>query len=284
MQTLHTISELRAFVRRHRMKGKTIGFVPTMGNLHEGHLSLIIEAKNRADIVICSIFVNPMQFGANEDLDSYPRTLDADSQALESKGCHLLFAPNANEVYPFGLGEQTRVDVPELGNYHCGASRPGHFVGVATVVAKLFNMVQADIAVFGEKDFQQLAIIRKMASDLCFPIEIIGIPTSREKSGLARSSRNGYLSTAEKTNAAILYQTLSTTREALKEGERDFDMLTKKAKALLEDSGFKPDYFNIANPETLAASQISDVNFVILVAAYLGKTRLIDNITLSIEN
>jgi pantoate--beta-alanine ligase len=284
MQTLHTISELRAFVRRHRMKGKTIGFVPTMGNLHEGHLSLITEAKNRADIVICSIFVNPMQFGANEDLDSYPRTLDADSQALESKGCHLLFAPNANEVYPFGLGEQTRVDVPELGNYHCGASRPGHFVGVATVVAKLFNMVQADIAVFGEKDFQQLAIIRKMASDLCFPIEIIGIPTSREKSGLARSSRNGYLSTAEKTNAAILYQTLLTTREALKEGERDFDMLTKKAKALLEDSGFKPDYFNIANPETLAASQISDVNFVILVAAYLGKTRLIDNITLSIEN
>jgi pantoate--beta-alanine ligase len=194
MQTVHTISALRAFVSTHRMKGKTIGFVPTMGNLHEGHLSLITEAKSRADIVICSIFVNPMQFGVNEDLDSYPRTLDADSQALESKGCNLLFAPNANEVYPNGLAEQTRVDVPKLGDYHCGTNRTGHFVGVATVVSKLFNMVQADIAVFGEKDFQQLAIIRKMASDLCFPIEIIGIPTSREESGLARSSRNGFCS------------------------------------------------------------------------------------------
>ena len=280
MQTIHTISELNAFVKSHRMKGRTIGFVPTMGNLHEGHLSLITETKVHADIIICSIFVNPMQFGANEDLDSYPRTLDADASALVSHGCNLLFAPNANEVYPNGLDGQTRVDVPKLGDYHCGASRPGHFVGVATVVAKLFNMVQADIAVFGEKDFQQLAIIRKMASDLCFPIEIIGIPTSREKSGLARSSRNGFLSSSEKNTAAIIYQTLLATRAALEAGERDFKLLTKKANEALEEAGFKPDYFNIANPKTLAPSDANDKSFVILVAAYLGNTRLIDNITL----
>ena len=280
MQTVHTISELNAFVKSHRMKGRTIGFVPTMGNLHEGHLSLITETKVHADIIICSIFINPMQFGANEDLDSYPRTLDADASALVSHGCNLLFAPNANEVYPNGLDGQTRVDVPKLGDYHCGASRPGHFVGVATVVAKLFNMVQADIAVFGEKDFQQLAIIRKMTRDLCFPIEIIGIPTSREKSGLARSSRNGFLSSSEKNTAAIIYQTLLATRAALEAGERDFKLLTKKANEALKEAGFKPDYFNIANPKTLAPSDANDKSFVILVAAYLGNTRLIDNITL----
>jgi pantoate--beta-alanine ligase len=282
MQTVHTISALRAFVSTHRMKGKTIGFVPTMGNLHEGHLSLITEAKSRADIVICSIFVNPMQFGVNEDLDSYPRTLDADSQALESKGCNLLFAPNANEVYPNGLAEQTRVDVPKLGDYHCGTNRTGHFVGVATVVSKLFNMVQADIAVFGEKDFQQLAIIRKMASDLCFPIEIIGIPTSREESGLARSSRNGFLSASEKSTAAILYKILLATREALQKGERDFSKLCDQANQQLKEAGFKPDYYNIAKPKTLAPSDNKDNSFVILVAAHIGNTRLIDNITLSL--
>ena len=282
MQSIHTISELRDFVKKHKMNGKTIGFVPTMGNLHEGHLSLITEAKSRADIVICSIFVNPMQFGANEDLDSYPRTLEADSQALKSKGCHLLFAPNANEVYPNGLDEQARVDVPKLGDYHCGASRPGHFVGVATVVSKLFNMVQADIAIFGEKDFQQLAIIRKMANDLCFPVEIIGIPTSREESGLALSSRNGFLSISEKSTAAILYKILLATREELQKGRRDFSKLSDQAKQQLKEAGFKPDYFNIANPKTLAPSDSKDNSFVILVAAHIGNTRLIDNITLSL--
>ena len=173
MQTVHSLSELRSFVHTQKMQSKKIAFVPTMGNLHEGHLSLVAEARKHADIVITSIFVNPMQFGENEDLDAYPRTLKEDTKALESEDCDLLFAPNAKEVYPNGLGEQTRIDVPNLGEYHCGASRPGHFIGVATVVAKLFNMVQADIAIFGEKDFQQLAIIRKMARDLCFPIEII---------------------------------------------------------------------------------------------------------------
>ena len=280
MQTVHTLSELRDFVHTEKMKGKKIAFVPTMGNLHEGHLSLIKEAKKRADIVICSIFVNPMQFGENEDLDAYPRTLKEDTKALEIERCDLLFAPNAKEVYPNGLSEQTRVDVPNLGEYHCGASRPGHFIGVATVVAKLFNMVQADIAVFGEKDFQQLAIIKKMASDLCFPIKIIGIPTSREDSGLARSSRNGYLSASEKQTAATLYQVLSSTREALKRGNRDYSALTKQAKDTLIEAGFRPDYYNIANPDTLAPSLDNDQHFVILAAAYLGNTRLIDNITL----
>lgn len=280
MQTVHTLSELRDFVHTEKMKGKKIAFVPTMGNLHEGHLSLVKEAKKCADIVICSIFVNPMQFGENEDLDAYPRTLKEDTEALEIERCDLLFAPNAKEVYPNGLGEQTRVDVPNLGEYHCGSSRPGHFIGVATVVAKLFNMVQADIAVFGEKDFQQLAIIKKMASDLCFPIKIIGIPTSREDSGLARSSRNGYLSASEKQTAATLYQVLSSTREALKRGNRDYSALTKQAKHTLIEAGFRPDYYNIANPDTLAPSLDNDQHFVILAAAYLGNTRLIDNITL----
>lgn len=283
MRIVHTLSELRHFVSTHKMQGHKIAFVPTMGNLHEGHLSLVMEARKSADIVICSIFVNPMQFGENEDLDAYPRTLEADTQALESKNCDLLFAPNAKEVYPNGLGEQTRVDVPDLGDYHCGASRPGHFIGVATVVAKLFNMVQADIAIFGEKDFQQLAIIRKMASELCFPIDIIGISTSREASGLARSSRNGYLTDTEKQSAAQLYKVLLAAREALKNGERDFAKLSEHANAKLVEEGFKPDYFNIANPKTLAPSVPKDEQFVILVAAYLGKTRLIDNITLALN-
>ena len=283
MRIVHTLSELRHFVSTHKMQGHKIAFVPTMGNLHEGHLSLVMEARKSADVVICSIFVNPMQFGENEDLDAYPRTLEADTQALESKNCDLLFAPNAKEVYPNGLGEQTRVDVPNLGDYHCGASRPGHFIGVATVVAKLFNMVQADIAIFGEKDFQQLAIIRKMASELCFPIDIIGIPTSREASGLARSSRNGYLTDAEKQSAAQLYKVLLAARETLKDGERDFVKLSEHANAKLVEGGFKPDYFNIANPKTLAPSAPKDEQFVILVAAYLGKTRLIDNITLALN-
>lgn len=280
MRTVHTLADVRRFVTEHKMQGHTIAFVPTMGNLHAGHLSLVSEAKQRADIVICSIFVNPMQFGENEDLDAYPRTLTEDTQALESELCDLLFAPNAHEVYPNGLGEQTRVDVPSLGDYHCGESRPGHFTGVSTVVTKLFNMVQADLAIFGEKDFQQLAIIRKMAQDLCFPIEIIGIPTSREASGLARSSRNGYLSDSEKQTAATLYAILLDTREALKSGQRDYALLCKQAKERLTKAGFKPDYFNIAHPDSLAPSGLEDKTFVILAAAYLGTTRLIDNTTL----
>lgn len=281
MQIVHTISELRAFVKAHRLQGHSIGFVPTMGNLHAGHLSLITEAKQQSDIVISSIFVNPMQFGKNEDLEAYPRTLEADSRALQMEGCHLLFAPNAHEMYPDGLDAQTRVDVPELGNFHCGSSRPGHFIGVATVVAKLFNMVQADVAVFGEKDFQQLAIIRKMAQDLCFPLSIIGVPTSRETNGLARSSRNGYLSAAEKQQAAEIYQTLQDMKTNILNGQQCYSELCDQASSRLAQAGFKPDYVNIANAYTLAPAQQEDPQLVILIAAYLGSTRLIDNITLT---
>ncbi len=278
MLTVHTIAELRTFVSSQKRNGKTIGFVPTMGNLHEGHLSLITQAKNQADIVVCSIFVNPMQFGANEDLDAYPRTLAADSKALDEKGCDLLFAPNANEVYPNGLAQQTRIEVPALGDAHCGASRPGHFIGVATVVTKLFNMVQPDVAVFGEKDFQQLAVIRKMTSDLCFPINIVGIPTSREANGLARSSRNGYLSDQEKQTASEIYQCLLSIRETIVKGNTDFDAISKAATAQLKTAGFRPDYINIAHAETLEPAKPEDKKIVILIAAFLGTTRLIDNL------
>ena len=253
-----------------------------MGNLHEGHLSLIDRARQEADLVVSSIFVNPMQFGENEDLDAYPRTLEDDSKHLRSRYCDVLFAPPVSEIYPNGLAEETRVDVPALGDYHCGASRSGHFIGVATVVTKLFNMVQPDIAVFGEKDFQQLAIIRKMVSDLCMPVSIIGVPTSREESGLARSSRNGYLSQQEKQTAAKIYQLLQHCAAQLQAGERDITALCEDAKSHLVKNGFKPDYFNIAKPTTLAPSQETDTAFVILLAAYLGSTRLIDNITVNL--
>jgi len=283
MQTIHNTAKLRKVIRAYKQAGKHIAFVPTMGNLHEGHLSLVDTAKAEADIVVASIFVNPMQFGENEDLDAYPRTLEADSEGLSSRGCDILFAPSAKEVYPNGTQAVTRVDVPSLVNHHCGASRPGHFIGVSTVVTKLFNMVQADIAVFGEKDFQQLAVIRKMAQDLCMPIRIIGVPISREPSGLARSSRNGYLTSEEKKAAAKIYQTLLRCKKSLESGDINFEGLSKNAVDELEAAGFKKDYFNIANPITLETASENDLECVILVAAYLGDTRLIDNISVTLE-
>lgn len=282
MITLNSVATLRSALASYKHDGKKVAFVPTMGNLHEGHLSLIDAAKQHADVVVASIFVNPMQFGANEDLDAYPRTLEADSNALIKHSCDILFAPSVEEVYPCGLAAETRVDVPELGTYHCGASREGHFVGVSTVVTKLFNMVQPDIAVFGQKDFQQLAIIRKMARDLCMPIEILGIPTSREDTGLARSSRNGYLTAEQKQQATAIYASIADCAQALKEGRRDFAELENEAKRKLQAAGFKPDYFNIAHPDTLTPSDETDTEFVILAAAFLGTTRLIDNMTVSL--
>jgi pantoate--beta-alanine ligase len=282
MITLNSVSTLREALANYKRDGKKVAFVPTMGNLHEGHLSLVDAAKQRADVVVASIFVNPMQFGANEDLDAYPRTLEADSNSLIDHGCDILFAPSVEEVYPCGLAAETRVEVPELGAFHCGASREGHFVGVSTVVAKLFNMVQPDIAIFGQKDFQQLAIIRKMARDLCMPIEIVGIATSREDSGLARSSRNGYLSAEQKQQATAIYASISDCVQAIKDGRRDFAALESEAKIKLQEAGFKPDYFNIAHPDTLKPATKTDTGFVILAAAFLGTTRLIDNITVSL--
>lgn len=281
MQTVHTISELRALVRSQKQAGKKVAFVPTMGNLHEGHLSLIDRAKQSAEFVVSSIFVNPMQFGANEDLDAYPRTLERDTELLSERGCDLLFAPGVKEIYPNGTEEETKVDVPALGEFHCGASRPGHFIGVATVVTKLFNMVQPDIAVFGEKDYQQLAVIRKMTLDLCMPIEIVGVPTSREENGLARSSRNGYLSEEEKLNAATLYKVISDCKKGLESSAISLKDAQAQAMQRLEEQGFKVDYFNFANPVTLSPSEEQDKELILLVAAWLGTPRLIDNISVT---
>ena len=289
MRTVNTIAELRQIIKVQKGKGKSIALVPTMGNLHEGHLTLIKEAKIQADYVVASIFVNPMQFGKNEDLDAYPRTLQADSTALEAKGCDLLFSPSVREMYPTSLEEQTRVSVPTLSRYHCGASRPGHFEGVATVVTKLFNMVQPDVALFGQKDFQQLAVIKKMVSDLCLPIKIVGIATSREPSGLARSSRNGFLSAEQKLTAAKIYQLLLELKQKITANERhdeqscNYEQLCNDARSTLDQSGFKCDYVNIANALTLAPATSEDKELVVLIAAWLGTTRLIDNITVTLK-
>src|SRR5690554_241059 len=282
MITVHQISQLRNEVRQQRAQGKRIALVPTMGNLHEGHLQLVRRARELADFVAVSIFVNPMQFGANEDFDSYPRTLEQDQEKLTSVGCDLVFAPSANEVYPQGLDQQTQVVVPALTELHCGASRPGHFTGVATVVSMLFNMVQPDVALFGEKDFQQLAVIRKLVRDLCFPIQIEGVPIMREADGLAMSSRNGYLSEEERKIAPRLYQVLQQVRTAIEQGERNYAQLSEVGKTLLTQSGFRPDYFNIVNSQTLQPAQSDDQDITLLVAAYPGQTRLIDNLSLKV--
>lgn len=281
MRTLHTIQELRAAISGYRNQGKRIGLVPTMGNLHEGHIALVSKALEAADVVVTTIFVNPMQFGAGEDLDAYPRTLKADQEKLQAAGNHLLFAPTALEVYPNGLARQTQVLVPQVSEGHCGASRPGHFEGVATVVTMLFNMVQPDVAVFGEKDFQQLAVIRKMCRDLFVPIEIIGAPTVREADGLAKSSRNGFLSAAERSLAPAIYRSLTHIGASLASGSDRFMELENSAKAELADTGFRPDYINIVNSETLKPAAPGDRQLTILAAAFLGTTRLIDNLSVN---
>ena len=281
MRTVHSLKELRAILRGYRQQGKTIGLVPTMGNLHEGHISLVRKAAEAADIVVTSIFVNPMQFGANEDLDTYPRTLIDDQEKLGAAGNTLVFAPTAEEVYPDGLTRHTRIVVPEVSDGHCGVSRPGHFEGVATVVSVLFNMIQPDFAVFGEKDFQQLAVIRKMTRDLMMPIEVIGAPTVREEDGLAKSSRNGYLSEAERKIAPAIYQILEATAAKITDGRSDFQVLAQEAGDSLRTAGLYLDYFNIANSRTLKPATPEDRDITILAAAFLGTTRLIDNISVT---
>ena len=281
MRTVHSLKELRSILRNYRQQGKTIGLVPTMGNLHEGHISLVRKASEAADIVVTSIFVNPMQFGANEDLDKYPRTLQEDQDKLAEAGNTLVFAPSVEEVYPEGMARQTKVLVPEVSEGHCGASRPGHFEGVATVVAMLFNMVQPDVAVFGEKDFQQLAVIKKMVRDLMIPVNVVGAPTVREEDGLAKSSRNGYLSEEERATAPIVFQTLNRVAEQLQQGRSDFQALEQEAQNVLEEAGLRPDYFNIVSSQTLKPATDEDRELTLLVAAFLGTTRLIDNLSLS---
>lgn len=283
MNTVKTVRELRAAVARARSEGKRIGFVPTMGNLHSGHAALVTKAAQRADFVVASIFVNPLQFGPGEDLDKYPRTLAADQETLLQAGCHLLFAPTVEEMYPDGMNAQTLVSVPQLSEGLCGASRPGHFDGVATVVSKLFNMVQPDLAVFGQKDFQQLAVIRALVRDLNMPIQIIGEPTVRAADGLALSSRNGYLNEQQRDTAPTLYRTLSHMADAIRQGRRDYTALIAEHQQQICDAGFKPDYLEIRQALNLRPATGEDRDLVILVAAVLGATRLIDNLHLNLD-
>ncbi len=284
MNTVKTVRELRAAVARARSEGKQIGLVPTMGNLHSGHAALVTTAAQQADFVVASIFVNPLQFGANEDLDTYPRTLAADQEKLLQAGCNLLFAPTVEEMYPHGMAGLTRVTAAQLSNELCGSRRPGHFDGVTTVVSKLFNMVQPDLAIFGQKDYQQLAVIRAMVHDLNIPVQIIGEPTVRAEDGLALSSRNGYLTEEQRHVAPALYRHLSEIVQAIKAGERDYPQLVSQHLQRIEAEGFRPDYLEIRHALTLLPAQASDRDIVILVAAFLGATRLIDNIHLNLDS
>jgi pantoate--beta-alanine ligase len=281
MEVFKTSKPLQTALKAIRKSGKTIGLVPTMGNLHDGHLALVAAAKNACDFVLFTIFVNPLQFGPAEDLDNYPRTLAEDCDKLTAVDCDGVFIPADSEMYPGGLGLQTLVTVPGLSDRHCGASRPGHFNGVCTVVCKLFNLTQPDVAFFGEKDFQQLQIIRKMSADLCILVRIAGVPTVRNSDGLALSSRNSYLNSEQLARAPALYRQLQDTAQAIQQGKGNFDQLQKTAVAGLETAGLKADYFNICNATTLAPARNLDTELVILAAAWLGGTRLIDNITVS---
>jgi pantoate--beta-alanine ligase len=283
MNTVTTIAELRAAIALARRAGKRIGFAPTMGNLHSGHAALVTRARELSDFVVASIFVNPLQFGPSEDLDTYPRTLAADQQRLVDAGCDLLFAPTVAQMYPEGTAVQTRVSVPELSQGLCGASRPGHFEGVATVVSKLLNMVQPDVAIFGQKDYQQLAVIRAMVRDLNMPIEIIGQPTVRAEDGLALSSRNGYLDAAQRATAPLLYRCLSEMADAITQGERGYTGLLERQRKVISASGFTLDYLEIRHAVHLRPATALDHDLVILVAAYLGTTRLIDNLHLDLH-
>ena len=281
MEQHHRIASLRGSIHAARKDGRSIAVVPTMGNLHEGHLSLIRLAADRADFVVCTLFVNPMQFGAHEDLDSYPRTPDEDREKLLQAGCHCVFAPPVNEIYPEGLEQHTRVSIPDLSELHCGAGRPGHFDGVATVVAKLFHIVQPDIAVFGQKDFQQLQVIRKMTRDLCLPVEVLSAPTRREPDGLAMSSRNGYLSADERSRAPVIYRALQNCASRLQAaGMEQMAELEADARREISDGGLDPEYVVICDQRTLRPPTADARDLVILAAARLGSTRLIDNITL----
>ncbi len=281
MQIHTTLEPLRSTIQSWRRGGERIAFVPTMGNLHAGHLELVAEARRRAQRVVVSIFVNPLQFGEGEDFDAYPRTLEADQEQLIAAGADLLFAPTVAAVYPAGSRQQTRVEVPGLSEVLCGASRPGHFVGVATIVCKLFNMVQPDLAVFGEKDFQQLMVIRRMVEDLAIPIEIVGNAIVREADGLAMSSRNGYLSSAQRAQAPALYRALQTTAAALRAGDPDYDRLQAEAEEALRQTGFRPDYYVIRRTSDLGLPEAPGEPLVVLAAAYLGTTRLIDNLVVA---
>ena len=281
MIRIERVAELRRQVAEWKAAGERIALVPTMGNLHAGHLRLVASAQDLADRVLVTLFVNPMQFSPGEDLDAYPRTPEADSARLEAIGTDLLFIPPVSEVYSRPQSEETRVEVPGISDLLCGASRPGHFVGVATVVCKLFNMAQPDLALFGEKDFQQLMVIRHMTEDLHIPVEVVGVPIVRESDGLAMSSRNGYLTADERGRAPTLYRVLDAVANRLREGAADYAKLERRAIESLQEAGFRPDYFRVLRAQDLGGPRKADLELVILAAAYLGKARLIDNLVVS---
>ena len=278
---LNTVSDLRAFLTLARGNGKTIGFVPTMGNLHQGHLDLVNKASDLSDVVVVSIFVNPMQFGPHEDFDAYPRTLEADCKALTNHPCDAVFAPTVREAYPRGVN--TEIDLPSLSTILCGHHRPGHFKGVATVVTKLLNIVQPDVAVFGNKDYQQLQVIQTMVADLLIPVTVVGADTTREPNGLAMSSRNDYLSAEQKETAAMLYATLKRIGDTLR-SDSQVSTVLKQEKERLTAAGFILDYLEIRDAQDLSKSYVEADSAVILVAAKLGRARLIDNLVIKLKH
>jgi pantoate--beta-alanine ligase len=278
MIVVSSTAELRREIAAARRAGKRIGFVPTMGNLHAGHLKLIEVAHTRADMVVSSIYVNPMQFGPTEDFAAYPRTPEQDQKVLSAAGTDLLFTPTTEEMYPRGMAAQTFVDVPGLSEILCGHFRPGHFRGVATVVNHFFNMVQPDVAVFGKKDYQQLLMIRLMASDLGMPIDIVGVDTVRELDGLAMSSRNNYLKPDERNTANSLYATLCKLRDDVLRDKKMLSQVETAGTERLQRLGFRPDYVSVVRQADLAPASAHDTKLVILAAAWLGRTRLIDNV------
>ncbi len=282
METIFNTAKLRVMVANWRRNGERIAFVPTMGNLHDGHISLLKYARETAERTVVSIFVNPIQFGKGEDYAKYPSTLEADQEKLKTLELDVLFAPNLKELYPAGIEEDTRVTVPSLSNILCGEFRAGHFTGVATVVTKLFFSVQPDYAFFGQKDLQQLMVIKRMVDDLCIPIEIVGKPIIREPDGLAMSSRNSYLSAAERVIAPIIHQTLQTGGVDVAEPAANFRKIEETCFAHLQDSGFKPEYFSIRRSSDLLEANRNDRELSILTAAWLGNARLIDNIQVNL--
>lgn len=278
MQTITRIADLRALVLEWRLARETIAFVPTMGNLHAGHASLVGAAHLHGNRVVASVFVNPLQFGPSEDFAAYPRTPDDDSALLGELGADVLFLPTVEEMYPKGTAGSTIVDVPELSNILCGAYRPGHFQGVATVVVKLLNLVQPDVAIFGEKDYQQLTIIRHSVEDLCLPVKIVGAPTVRAEDGLALSSRNRYLNAEERSRAPLLYRALDRARRRLESGDGDIADIEREGLEALRAAGFRPDYFEVRMANSLSRPRGRNVDVVVLAAARLSRARLIDNL------
>jgi pantoate--beta-alanine ligase len=278
VDTVTTIAAVREHVRAWRRQGLRVAFVPTMGNLHAGHVSLIEAARRHGDRFVASIFVNPMQFGPNEDFAHYPRTPLEDARMLAAAGCSLMFSPEASEIYPNGAERATRVEVPGLSRILEGEFRPGFFEGVSTVVAKLFHIVEPDVAVFGEKDFQQLSVIRRMVADLCMPVEIIGAPTVRDADGLAMSSRNQYLTAAERALAPVIHATLLAAAQRLAAGDAEIASIERAGVQALERAGFRPDYFAVRDAASLNPPPPGTHALVVLTAARLGKARLIDNV------